>query len=124
MRWILLIAILLGCSGLMIDGFLAHGLKNFLKDNYTELAQNSLNTAARYQLLFSIFLIVSVSLYNFNSSKWIIASQISCILGMVLFCFSIYLKHLLGIAAAGAFAPLGGISLMISFLFLLGLLGA
>ncbi|USN50325.1 MAG: DUF423 domain-containing protein [Myxococcales bacterium] len=111
-----LFSVLLGSSALMMDAFIAHGLEKFLGSNFTLVAQHSLSTAARYQLLFSVLLIVLSVLWRTTPSLWIILTQTFVLLGIVFFCGSIYLKHLLLWTGIGFFAPIGGVLLMLAFL--------
>lgn len=121
MKWLFLFAILLGASAFLLDAFFAHGLKSFLAGRFTENAINSLTTASRYQLFASIFIILTIILHQHIPSVWLYVSQAFSILGVSLFCFTMYLKYLGNISISGV-APLGGISFMLSFLTLIPLI--
>jgi uncharacterized membrane protein YgdD (TMEM256/DUF423 family) len=119
MKWIILEAVLLGSSALMLDAFFAHGLKTYLGPQFSETVLHALTTASRYQLIASLFLLILLLLYRAIPTLWIVASQIFVSLGVVFFCFSIYLRHLFGFDALVNLAPIGGILFMLSFIALL-----
>lgn len=124
MKWFLLVAILLGASAFMLDAFFAHGLRSYLGESYSETAHNALSTAARYQLNAALFLLVLVIFYRNIPSGWVVISQFLVLLGVIFFCASIYLKHILGFASLAIFAPIGGISFMLAFVALIPLMMA
>lgn len=121
MKIFLFFSVFLGLGALIMDAFIAHGLEKFLGSYYTSIAEHSLSTAARYQLSFSILLIVLTVLWRLVPSIWIVISQILLLFGMLFFCGAIYLKHLAMWTSIGFLAPLGGVLLMAAFLALLPL---
>jgi uncharacterized membrane protein YgdD (TMEM256/DUF423 family) len=122
MKWILLTAILFGFSAFILDAFFAHGLKNFLGNSYSESAEHALTTASRYQLMAAFFLLILLFVYRGIPHPCIIVAQIFAIMGVLLFCFTIYAKHLLAITQVARIAPMGGIAFMLSFLALMPLM--
>lgn len=122
MKWIILTAIILGFSAFALDAFFAHGLKNFLGANYSDVAQHALTTASRYQLLASLFLLILFLIYRIYPHPCVIASQMFVIIGVVLFCFTVYGKYILQLPQLAKLAPVGGIAFIISFLSLIPLM--
>ena len=100
----------------MMDAFIAHGAANFLGDRYTHVTEQSLMTAARYQLIFSLFLFCLSVFWRIMPSGWIVVAQSLMLVGVVFFSGAIYAKHLLMMSSIGALAPVGGILLMLSML--------
>jgi uncharacterized membrane protein YgdD (TMEM256/DUF423 family) len=122
MKWVLLVAIIFGLSAFILDAFFAHGLKNYLGDAYTDGVAHTLNTASRYQLMASFFLLITLLLWRATPHLCIIFAQVLVMAGVGLFCGTIYSKHLFGFATLARLAPVGGIMFMLSFLALLPLM--
>lgn len=121
MKWFLLLAIFLAVTAFMLDAFFAHGLKSFLGDRFQEASLHALSTAARYQLLSGFFLLILIVIYRHYPFISVVVSGLLSIVGVLLFCGAIYLKHIFFIATFARVAPLGGICFMLSFLALLPL---
>ncbi len=102
----LLLAIMLGAYG-------AHGLEGSLSAN----AWSAYQTAVQYQFIHGLGLIATVLLaHRFPGSKLIAASSWLLLIGIILFCGSIYATSFGAPASLGALAPYGGIAFMLGWL--------
>ncbi len=108
--WIFLSGIL-GASAVAIGAIAAHALTN-------PLAVSSVEKASSYQLWHSLAILVSLFLKGGSP----VYARLIFVIGIVLFCGSIYAKYLLGAPGAVVVAPAGGVALMVGWL-LLGLGG-
>jgi uncharacterized membrane protein YgdD (TMEM256/DUF423 family) len=92
--------------------FGAHGLKNILTPEYLAVFK----TAADYQLLHGIGLILIGILCKDNANQYIYASAILMFIGVVLFSGSLYILTLTGTKWLGMITPLGGLCLLAAWL--------
>ncbi len=103
----------------VIGAFSAH----LLKDLFDEYALGLVEIAARYQMYHGLALILFgliIAYVNFPStthSRWYLISVAGFILGVLLFCGSLYLIAFSGNKAFGMITPIGG------FAFILGWCG-
>ena len=102
------------CIAVAAGAFAAHGLKNILSIEYLE----TFKTAADYQLVHSIGLILIGVINQNNTNRCNIASAIFMFAGIVLFSGSLYLLTLTGIKWLGFITPLGGICFLMAWLIL------
>ena len=100
-----LIAGFLGLSAVIIGAIAAHGLSDLQ-------AIASVERAATYQLVHAVILIVTtlISGRAAQISRWLL------LIGIILFCGSIYAKYLFDFTNATKFAPSGGVLLMLGWL--------
>ena len=107
---------IIGAIALGLDAFAAHGLKKIITTaNATDII-DSFKTAVRYQLNAGIFLLVIFSIYQVKPSLFLVGASACQLIGALLFCGSIYLKTFFPHISFTAVAPLGGITLMVSWL--------
>ncbi len=92
--------------------FAAHGLKTVLSIEYL----NTFNTAADYQMMHGIGLILIGILNKQNTSRCNIAAAIFMFLGIILFSGSLYILTLTGIKWLGMITPFGGLCFLIAWL--------
>jgi len=92
--------------------FGAHGLKNILTPEYLAVFK----TAADYQLLHGIGLILIGILCKDNANQYIYTSAILMFIGVVLFSGSLYILTLTGTKWLGMITPLGGLCLLAAWL--------
>ena len=116
---ILTIGSLFGFVSVAFGAFAEHGLK----PNITEESFRFVMTAIRYNQIHAV-LISAIGLALTCSDKlmpisWIHWSAWLFIAGIILFSFSIYLAVSLNIPALLKITPIGGITIMIAWLFLL-----
>lgn len=108
------IAVILGAFG-------AHSLKEVL----TEMQLNSYETGVKYQLVHSLGILLIGIMYHQTKIKLFKTAAILMFIGVLLFSFSIYLlscKDLLHIESwtfLGPITPFGGLSLIVSWLFVI-----
>ncbi len=98
----------------MAGAFAAHLLKGSLSIEYL----NAFRTAADYQLMHGIGLIVIGILTKQNPNRCNFASAIFMFVGIVLFSGSLYILSLTGIKWLGMVTPIGGICFLMAWLVL------
>lgn len=102
-------------SGLLAVGlgaFAAHGLKSSLSSYSLGIWQ----TAVFYQFVHTL---VILQLSHLVSSRLLIRSQTWFALGIILFSGSLYVLALTGITKLGMLTPVGGVCLLIGWLYLI-----
>ncbi len=92
--------------------FAAHGLKNILSPEYI----NTFKTAADYQMMHGISLILIGILNKQGSNRYNIAAAIFMFIGIVLFSGSLYTLTLTGTQWLGIITPFGGLCFLIAWL--------
>ncbi|MBC7825793.1 MAG: DUF423 domain-containing protein [Candidatus Parcubacteria bacterium] len=112
-RVFLTIAALLGGSAVGFGAFGAHALKERLSERSLEIFE----TAARYQMYHALALLLVGVLMSRSQVEetFLTASGWAFIVGVVLFCGSLYALSFSGINWLGAVAPLGGLALMVGW---------
>ncbi len=112
-RVFLTIAALLGGSAVGFGAFGAHALKEQLSERSLEIFE----TAARYQMYHALALLLVGVLMSRSQVEetFLTASGWAFIVGVVLFCGSLYALSFSGINWLGAVAPLGGLALMVGW---------
>ncbi len=109
---------LLGFSGIAFGAYAEHGLKHTL----TAKSFAAVETGLRYQQLHAILitcigLLLLTPLTDHLISRLTIGTTI-LLVGLAIFCGSIYLSSLTSLTGAVRLAPLGGITLMLGWLWL------
>jgi uncharacterized membrane protein YgdD (TMEM256/DUF423 family) len=92
--------------------FAAHGLKDILSPEYI----NTFKTAADYQMMHGIGLILIGILNKQSTSRSNTAAAILMLTGIILFSGSLYLLTLTGIKWLGIITPFGGLCFLIAWL--------
>jgi len=92
--------------------FAAHGLKDILSPEYI----NTFKTAANYQMMHGIGLILIGILNKQDTNRANIAAAYFMLAGIILFSGSLYLLTLTGIKWLGIITPFGGICFLIAWL--------
>jgi len=111
-RLFLMIAALLGATGVGLGAYGAHGLTKWAFPAQIQFY----NTAVLYQLLHAISLLGVAILSMFIRSRLIIATQILFCLGILFFSGPLYLYVFSGVKILGAITPVGGLLLIIAWL--------
>lgn len=116
----LISAAISGFSAVALGAFGAHGLKTILSPKLMAAWQ----TAVQYHLVHSaVLLILAFSLLSLSlpaqADKWLKHSANMMLAGILLFSGSLYLMALTGIRPLGMITPIGGISWLIGWGFLL-----
>lgn len=114
MRWVIIIAIILGASSVMLGAAMRH--------IGTDANMDILQTALKYHQLYSIVLL-ALALYVINKrATWKInLAPILFTSGIVIFSGSLYLMAFLNLSFLGAATPIGGTLLIAGWLALLPL---
>ncbi|WP_238596846.1 DUF423 domain-containing protein [Psychromonas sp. psych-6C06] len=111
-RLFLVIAALLGATGVALGAYASHGLARWANVQQVEYFQ----LAVTYQLLHAITLLaVSISAI-FIHNRLLLISQIAFVLGIVFFSGSLYLYVFTGTKMLGMITPLGGLLLIFAWL--------
>jgi len=116
-RWALSSGAALALLAVLSGAFAAHGLKTILDAQQLALFE----TAARYQMYHALALLVVgilASVRQFSESLLKLAA-FAFILGIFLFCGSLYALALSGITWLGAITPLGGTAFLAGWLALM-----
>lgn len=100
------------CIAVAAGAFAAHGLKETLSLEYLD----TFKTAADYQIVHSIALILIGMLNQQNNNRCNIASAIFMLAGILLFSGSLYALTLTGIKWLGFITPVGGSCFLIAWL--------
>ncbi len=117
MKKILIIASILGATGVILGAFGAHALKSIL----TETQNQSYQTGILYHLLHAIVLLIIAILYHLTKNKSFLTAGYLMFAGIILFSFSIYLLALKDYLAMpmlkflGPVTPIGGTLIIISW---------
>lgn len=109
-------ASLLGAFAVAIGAFGAHAFKPTL------VSMGRLETyelAVRYQFYHVFALLAAGLLMNQFNSKWLGYASLFFILGIVIFCGSLYVLCFTGISKLGAITPFGGVFFITGWVFLL-----
>lgn len=92
-----------------LGAFGAHGLKNSLSADMLVV----FHTAVQYHFYHALALMmIGLILLHFTKSRLITLSGWLMLLGIILFCGSLYILSLTGVRGLGMVAPLGGLSLL------------
>jgi len=112
----LLLGIVFAALSVLFGAFGAHGLKNMALDANSI---NNFETAARYQFYHALGLILifllshhTLKLSLLNLAGWLMTA------GTLLFSGSLYLYVLTGIKAIAMITPVGGLLMIVSWIFL------
>lgn len=92
--------------------FAAHGLKDLLSVDYL----NTFKTAADYQLIHGIGLIIIGILSKSKPNRYNFAAATLMFIGIILFCGSLYLLTLTNTKWFGIITPFGGLFFLASWL--------
>ena len=121
-RLFLIIGSLFGGLAVILGAFGAHGLEKITAD---EKILHGFQTAVQYQMYHALALIAVAIIYEKISDKWIKWAGRFFIIGIILFCGSLYLLTFLKIEQssfikfAGPITPIGGLCLIAGWLALL-----
>ena len=114
----LIIGAILGFISVAFGAYAEHGLKEKVSDEYFRF----LMTAIRYNQIYAIIIcslgLSFLSIEKISNNKFIKISSILFIIGTILFSFSIYFGVILNERSIFNITPIGGITLMLAWLFL------
>lgn len=103
-----------GFSGVALGAFGSHGLKKIISPEMLAVFE----TAVRYQMYHAFTLCVTAILVERSERRFAKISGFAFIIGIILFCGSLYLMALSGVRALGFITPFGGVSFLLGWLFL------
>ncbi len=104
------IAALLGCLAVALGAFGAHGLKDLLARNQTAAIWEK---AVFYHFIHTIMLFVLASRTPLQNGPWF-----SFLAGIIIFSGSLYLLAFTNVRWLGAITPVGGVSFIVGWLWL------
>lgn len=115
-KLIIIIAGIFGALAVGLGAFGAHGLEATLTANGR---LDTYETAVKYQFYHTLALLLTgILLMNINHDYFIWASW-SFIIGMVIFSGSLYILSLTNVTWLGAITPIGGLALIVGWVFLI-----
>jgi uncharacterized membrane protein YgdD (TMEM256/DUF423 family) len=112
----LLIGAIAGALAVSIGAFGAHGLKAILLENQRS---ETFELAVRYHFYHTFALLVTGLLMEFFDGKRLRWAALFFLTGIVIFSGSLYALSLTGATVLGAITPLGGVSFIAGWLFLM-----
>lgn len=112
----LLIGSILGMLTVAIGAFGAHGLKDILLSNGR---LDVFETAVRYQFYHATALLTLGIIGDRVGEVWIKRAMLSFASGVVIFSGSLYCLSITNVGVFGAITPIGGLLLMLGWLFLI-----
>jgi uncharacterized membrane protein YgdD (TMEM256/DUF423 family) len=104
------IAALLGLLAVVLGAFGAHGLKELLERNGTAVIWEK---AVFYHFIHAVMLFVLAQRPSLQVGPWL-----SFLVGIVIFSGSLYLLAVTNVRLLGAITPLGGLSFIVGWLWL------
>jgi len=113
MSWVRIAAVLMLLS-VALGAFGAHALRDKLSGHYLEVYK----TAVLYQMIHALGLFVVAWLSTTSQDPKVGLAGVFMLLGIVLFCGSLYALSLTGIKWLGAITPMGGIAFLIAWVML------
>lgn len=78
-------------------------------------ALSNVSTALEYQFIHTVALLAVLVWYRHSPTKPLLLAMFFYCIGIVGFCFSMYLKSILGYSFVGKLTPFGGISLALAW---------
>jgi len=108
---------ILGCLGVVLGAFAAHGLKSYLGVGGDEWTAKQANweTAARYQMYHALALLAVGLLAARRDSLCIHLAGAAMLLGTIIFSGCLYALVLTGQKSLGAVVPIGGTLMIVGW---------
>lgn len=103
-----------GCFSVLFGAWLAHAAHVLPVD-----IQQRLETAHLYQIIHTLALLAILIWYQHNPTKLVKTIAIGFTVGIILFSGGLYMKTISSFIPWGKFAPLGGVTLALSWLALI-----
>ncbi|BES73420.1 DUF423 domain-containing protein [Marinobacter nanhaiticus D15-8W] len=109
LRWALVAGALAALTGVMAGAFGAHGLRQIVSPRGLEVFQ----TGVTYQIYHALALLAVAVLAGFGlARRWLIASAVLFVVGILLFSGSLYGLVLMDLTVLGPVTPVGGLCFM------------
>lgn len=115
MKWMVLVAAFFGFAAVALGAFGAHALRDVLDPKQLEIYE----TAVKYQFYHAIVLLVVSLFARLQSDVNLRRACLSFVFGILVFSGSLYLLVFTGVKKLGMVTPIGGVSLMLGWLFLM-----
>jgi uncharacterized membrane protein YgdD (TMEM256/DUF423 family) len=115
-RLLLLCSAVNGFLAVVLGAFGAHGLKNLLQDQ-PDVARRLAwwDTAAHYHLAHAVAIGVLALAAERVHRRWLARASGAMLIGIALFCGSLYVMALTGVTGLGAVTPLGGFGFLVGW---------
>jgi uncharacterized membrane protein YgdD (TMEM256/DUF423 family) len=111
-RWYISLAAVSGLLAVALGAFGAHALKAHLDETALAVYQ----TAVQYHFYHSLALLaVGLFCLWLPQSRLLLASGMAFVVGLLVFCGSLYILSFTGIRWLGAITPLGGLAFMLGW---------
>ena len=107
------IACLLGLIAVALGAFGAHAIGNVVSEARLAIW----TTAVQYHFFHVLAVLVLSAVFRNNADRWVNRAQASFLVGAGIFSGSLYALVLTDIPALGAITPVGGLLLMLGWLF-------
>jgi uncharacterized membrane protein YgdD (TMEM256/DUF423 family) len=104
-----------GALAVAIGAFGAHGLKSILLEHQRT---DTFELAVRYQFYHTFALLLTGLFWQFFDERKLKLAAIFFLLGILIFCGSLYVLSLTGMTWLGAITPLGGLAFILGWVFL------
>jgi uncharacterized membrane protein YgdD (TMEM256/DUF423 family) len=113
-RRFVMIAALVAALGVGIGAFGSHGLRAHFEANPT--LEPTFDTASQYHLVHALGLFIAAWVAARWPSRWANAGGWLLLVGLLLFCGSLYILSILNVRIMGAVAPIGGTAFILGWL--------
>jgi Uncharacterized small membrane protein len=113
-QWLLFFGALLGFLGVALGAFGAHALKQKLSLEMLTIFE----VGVRYQMYHALAILFVALAMLLLKSPWLPYAGWSFVVGTIIFSGSLYILALSGVKAWGAVTPVGGLVLLLGWLFL------
>ncbi len=113
-KTIFLIAAIFGGISIIIGAFGAHMFEDYL---ISIERVDTFDTSVSYQFYHVFFLLILALCYDLFNERFMRYAFYCCMMGLILFCGSLYLLCLTNNTFFGAITPIGGVSLIFGWIF-------
>ncbi len=111
-KWILLAGSLNLALAVVLGAFGAHGLKEHLSEH----ALTTFQTAVDYHFIHALGLLIIGNIALRVNTRGITVSATLLLIGILIFCGSLYLLSIIGSRWLGAITPIGGMAFIIGWI--------
>lgn len=106
------IGALMGCVGVGLGAFGAHGLKGRLSPDMLAVFE----TGVRYHMYHALALLLTAALMSRIDTKGMVVAGWSFTAGIFIFSGSLYALALTGVTMLGAITPIGGVAFLVGWI--------
>jgi uncharacterized membrane protein YgdD (TMEM256/DUF423 family) len=111
-RTFMFIGALMGCVGVGLGAFGAHGLKGRLSPEMLAVFE----TGVRYHMYHALALLATAALMARAETRAMVVAGWSFVAGIFIFSGSLYALALTGVTMLGAITPIGGVAFLIGWI--------